>query len=256
MEVLTKEDSSKALLFGLEKSNKKQVWWKAEDALEHTAWVKKLTECIKKAPDEEYIQQLERDVAAAIDKSTTESRPKSVSRPTLMLTSSLQQSSVPMCLLPMGESNSSIATDNGGQTFIKQGLNHTFKKFPASSSEMDQVFFISCTNPGYALSYDKEAAVSSNKKVPVVLQKLQSDAIGFSGFAMRLDVCDTRYFICEAVGKPGWFLCQSDGKVYLAPVDENSDKVPKHRYCWWQRSVNISKTRGRFGPLNSLSKEW
>ena len=28
----------------------------------------------------------------------------------------------------MGESNSSIATDNDGKTFIKEGLNHTFKK--------------------------------------------------------------------------------------------------------------------------------
>ena len=87
MQVLTKEDSSKtraktnsnssALLFGLEKvifsnpfhvhkkcnilnttiiavavdqSNKKQIWWKANDAMEHAAWVKKLTECMNKAP--------------------------------------------------------------------------------------------------------------------------------------------------------------------------------------------------------------
>ena len=55
--------------------------------------------------------------------------------------------------------------------------------------------------------------------------------------------------------RPGWFLCQNNGKVYLAPVDENSNRVPKQRYCWWQRSVNISKTRGRFGPLDSLSKD-
>ena len=34
----------------LGQSNKKQVWWKAEDVLEHAAWVKKLTECINQAP--------------------------------------------------------------------------------------------------------------------------------------------------------------------------------------------------------------
>jgi len=262
MKVLTKEDSGKArgksnsnssaLLFGLEKSNKK-VWWKADDAMEHAAWVNALTECISNAPDEEYIQQLEKDIADAINRSATDSRPKSVSRPTLMQKSSLQQSSVPMCLLPMGERNSSIATVEGGRVLIKQGLNHTFKKFPASSFNTDQVFFISCINPGYALSYDKDIVVSRQAKIPVMLQKLQPDAMVRSGFAMRPDLYNLRYFICEAVGKPGWYLCQSDGKVFLAKVDENSDQISKDRYCWWQRSVNTSKNRGRFGPLNSVN---
>lgn len=65
-------------------------------------------------------------------------------------------------------------------------------------------------------------------QTPVTLKKLQPDAIVHSGFAMRPNLSDSRYFTCEAVGKYVLGCLLQNAKIFCLFVACDHRVEPKY----------------------------